>query len=131
MFFFNYCLRQQSLPAIFEKKRLSLSLLCLPQWSLKVENGYLGWYRRHGVKLFSTFLRRFWQKASWVSKRIPKASLKCITKKQKMSVFQSVWFFIPRLKFMKYRNILRKAFLTDDMPIKLIYRICLTDIYSQ
>ena len=34
----NTCVYQKTLPAVFEKKRLSLSLLCLSKWSLKVEN---------------------------------------------------------------------------------------------
>ena len=36
----NSCVYQKTLPAIFEKKRLSLSLLCLSKFILKVENGH-------------------------------------------------------------------------------------------
>ena len=35
----NFYICQKTVPAIFEKKRLSLSLLCLSKLSLKVENG--------------------------------------------------------------------------------------------
>ena len=35
----NFYVCQKTVPAIFERKRLSLSLLCLSKLSLKVENG--------------------------------------------------------------------------------------------
>ena len=35
----NSCICQKTAPPVFEKKRLSLSLLCLSKLSLKVENG--------------------------------------------------------------------------------------------
>ena len=38
--FFNTCVFQKTLPAIFEERCLSVSLLCLSKLSLKVKNGH-------------------------------------------------------------------------------------------